>query len=940
MAKDREYLLALSRPIFQKLKTEHHITHLYFHDQHRVNILRVHQPNRFGDTIDRYTALNAEKTKILSHGIELGPMGTFTLRAVLPLWQGKRLLGYIELGEEVDQIIQDMGRIFDVDLILFIKKRYLQQADWVSGINMLKRESEWGRLPNNVVISQTSNELLQNVLSNSANFTSLKDIEITHNNQIFQGRIVNLRDRGERNVGGMIVLRNITARIQDTLNTMIMINMSALLLGLLLFYLFYLILSRTEQQLKTLFFGLQESESHLVDAQHMAHLGNWEWDLNQNALHFSDEAGNILGLTTDTLSSDYETLLDRIHPEDKESFKEFIDKVRVNEDIYELTNRIVRPDGTERKVQHHAELICDKSNEKEAYAIKGVIHDITELHNAEIRSARMGRILEHSWNEIYIFNSETLFFSEVSDGACRNLGYSVEEMRKLTPLDLKLEFTPKQFETLIGSLRRNEEQQISFETEHHRKDGSSYPVQLRLQLSRAENPPAFIAIGQDISERKRYIKELEHKALYDTLTDLPNRSLLQDRLKHALTIAHRETSTLVVAMVDVMRLREINDLLGHHNGDLILKEIAIRLQKGFRKSDTVARLGSDEFVVLLPSANLEHARTAAVKIQTLFEEPVIIEDTPLELEAAIGIAHYPEHGDTPEILLQHADIAMCVAKNEVSGLSFYNSDDDHFNVRQLKLHGEIRQAINNKELALYYQPQVDISTGKIKSVETLARWPHPTEGMISPVDFIPMVEQSGMIRPFTFWVLEEAIKQSRKWIEAGIDLTLSVNLSTRNLIDPNLADNIVSLLESHQVSPDRIVLEVTESAIMSRPEYAQKVLQRLHQMGFKLSIDDFGTGYSSLAYLKKLPISELKIDSSFVFGLVENDNDAVIVRSTIELAHNMGLYTVAEGVESKEILDMLSILNCDIAQGYCLSRPLPINELEQWLINSPYGIGN
>lgn len=935
---DRKALLARAAPIFQRLKNKYNITHFYFHDQHRVNLLRVHQPSRFGDTINRFTALEAEKTKALSHGVELGPLGTFTLRVVLPIWKGDKLLGYIELGEEVDQLIQDMERVFNIDLVVVIDKHYLHQADWTSGMAMLGRKAEWGRFPDVVVVSQTLNKLpqgLSDILSRPVGAFPAGDIEVIHNDQRYRGRILTLRDAGERTVGGLVVLRNMTARIQSTLNAVAMVSGGALLLGAFLFFLFYIILGRAERQLKGLLTGLRESQSHLTNAQHMAHLGNWEWDLGRDVLQCSDEVGRILGLEADNCPSRYEELVDFIHPTDRDDFKDFIDKVRNTGHINELVHRIVRLDGSVRVVHHRAEVVRDAVGE--ANSINATLHDITELQQAEIRSARMGRILEHSWNEIYAFDAGTLHFVEVSDGARQNLGYSMEEMRQLTPLDLKLEYTHDQFEALIGPLRQGEEQQISFETEHCRKDGSYYPVEVRLQLSQTEKRPVFIAIIQDISERKHYIEELEHKALYDALTELPNRSLLQDRLAHALKVAHRNASSLAVIIFDVVRLREINDLLGHQYGDLVLKEVARRLQRGLRETDTVARLGGDEFAMVLSAVDIKQVHLAAEKIQTQFEEPVIVEDTPLELEVAIGIALYPEHGDAPAILLQHADIAMHVAKNETSGFCIYDPEDDPFSARQLKLRGELRQAINSKTLAVYYQPKIDIQSGHVTSVEALARWPHPTDGMISPVDFIPMIEQSGLIRPFTLWVLEQAIEQSKRWSELGIDLTVAVNLSTRNLLDPSLAESIAVLLKHHQVSPDRLILEITESAVMSRPEQALKVLTHLHAMGLKLSIDDFGTGYSSLAYLKQLPVSELKIDYSFVSGITKSESDAVIVRSTIDLAHNLGLSVVAEGVEDQKILDLLAILRCDTAQGYYFSRPVPVEELESWLHSSPWG---
>ena len=564
--------------------------------------------------------------------------------------------------------------------------------------------------------------------------------------------------------------------------------------------------------------------------------------------------------------------------------------------------------------------------------VNPMIRHMVATHDLEQAVLNLGHILDHSWNEIYTFRADTFHFIEVSKIARQNLGYSMDELKQLTLLDLEPEFTHDQFEALINPLRQDNEAQIIFETTQQRKDGTQYPVEVRLHLFSLETPPVFVAIIQDISVRMHYIDKLKHKTLYDSLTELPNRFLLQERLKQALKIARREASQLAVIIIDIVRLGEINNLMGHHNGDLVLREVGSRLQNALRESDTVAHIGSDEFSIILPAVDITHIHVAAKKIGRLFEQPILIEDTPLEIEVAIGIALYPDHGDTPTILLQHADIAMLLAKYEKTVYSIYNPEDDPSSLLHLKLHGELRQALNEEMLTLYYQPKIDIKTGRITSVEALARWPHPTNGMISPIEFMPMIEQSGMVQPFTFWVLTQAIEQSKLWTKSGITLTIAVNLSTRNLLDPSLPNKIGKLLELHEVSPTCLALEITESAIMFRPKSALKTLFELHEMGIKISIDDFGTGYSSLAYLKEMPLHELKIDQSFIFGLTENSKDSVIVRSTIDLAHNLGLLVVAEGVENQDTLDYLASLNCDIAQGYYISRPMPEHELERWLL--------
>ncbi|MGD2118295.1 MAG: EAL domain-containing protein, partial [Chromatiales bacterium] len=706
--------------------------------------------------------------------------------------------------------------------------------------------------------------------------------------------------------------------------------------ALILLSFFYLLLGRTELQLQSSIRQLRENEQHLAHAQHIAHIGSWELDIKQQIMRWSDEIYEIFELNPHSSQIGFSTFTDFAHPEDRPAVEQRLANGLNQHKTCEITYRIQLQDKRIKYIRVLCEFNLDEA--AQATAASGTVHDITEQKKTEMLSARMGNIFEHSWNEIYAFDAHSLLFLDVSDGAQHNLGYSMEELRQLTPYDIKPEISREQFIAMIEPLRQGRQRTLNYETIHQRKDGSTYPVEARLQISTEQSPPVFMTIVQDITERKQYIEKLEHKTLYDDLTDLPNHFLLRDRLEHAMKVARRQATMLAVLVIDVKRLREINNLMGHFNGDLVLKEVAQRLALRLRESDTVARLSGDEFAVVLSNLNIEHVYLVAAKIQRIFEQPILVDDTPLEIEAAIGVALYPDHGDDPDILIQHADIAMHIAKNGAGGLNVYNPDDDPYSLQRLKLHGELREAISKKMLVLHYQPKIDLKTCNIISVEALSRWSHPQDGMISPVDFIPMIEQSGMIRPFTLWILEQAIMQCRRWTDAGIDLSIAVNLSTRNLLDPTLPDFIASMLAMYQVSADRLSLEITESAVMSRPESAVTLLNRLHDMGIKLSIDDFGTGYSSLTYLKKLPVQELKIDQSFIFNLNQSEDDAVIVRSTIDLAHNLGLSVVAEGVESRTILETLTTLRCDIGQGYFFSRPLPANELEDWLTTTSWGL--
>ena len=451
---------------------------------------------------------------------------------------------------------------------------------------------------------------------------------------------------------------------------------------------------------------------------------------------------------------------------------------------------------------------------------------------------------------------------------------------------------------------------------------------------------AFDQMARKIEADNQRLQEnrllLEHQALHDVLTDLPNRALIEDRLHQAILSAKRQVRSLALLIMDLDGFKEVNDTLGHHMGDLLLQQVALRLQSVLRKSDTVARLGGDEFAVLLPQADAEKAVLAARKILDALKSPFPIQAHTLDIGGSIGIALFPSHGADGTTLVRRADVAMYVAKRAHTGYAIYDSEHDQHSMAQLALSGEFGHAIESQQLEFYYQPKVDLKSGRVVNAEALVRWHHPQQGLIMPDQFIPLAERTGLIRPLTQWGLGAALQQCAVWREAGLDLGVAVNLSARNLPEPQLADNIALLLKTWDVQPGWLELEITESAIMTDPARALNILTRLDAMGVRLAIDDFGTGYSSLSYLKKLPVDTIKIDKSFVVNMASDKNDEVIVRSTIDLAHNLGLRVVAEGVERQAAWEMLKELDCDMAQGYYISQALAPLEFTAWLKDSPW----
>jgi diguanylate cyclase (GGDEF)-like protein len=423
----------------------------------------------------------------------------------------------------------------------------------------------------------------------------------------------------------------------------------------------------------------------------------------------------------------------------------------------------------------------------------------------------------------------------------------------------------------------------------------------------------------------------EHQAMHDALTGLPNRVLFSDRLNQQILSGQSDGSSLGVMMMDLNHFKEINDWLGHHYGDLLLQEIGPRLRGALRGSDTVARLGGDEFVILLPRVpGHDSACRVAEKLLQVLQRPFEIKGLALQVGASIGIAFSPADGDDVETLLQRADVAMFLAKESGRGYELYSAERDYSSDR-LALAGEMGSAIDAGEIGFYYQPITDLRTGRVVSAEGLARWIHPEHGLLSPAQFIPIAEQSGLIRPLAMTLLKAALQEQRRWRDMGLELDLAVNVSPRQLLDQHFPDDLAALLSEHNASASALTLEITESSMMADPMRSEGVLGRLHSMGVKIAIDDFGTGYSSLAHLRHLPVDAVKIDRSFVMNMSSSASDARIVRSTIDLGRNLGLAIVAEGVETEDTCDELLTLGCDRAQGYFLSRPVPPEEFVQWL---------
>ena len=480
------------------------------------------------------------------------------------------------------------------------------------------------------------------------------------------------------------------------------------------------------------------------------------------------------------------------------------------------------------------------------------------------------------------------------------------------------------------------------EKRYLRRDGEAIWAHVAATVERdgAGRPAFAITMIENITERKEAEEALRrqaeinrYQALHDNLTGLPNRTLLRERIERAIDApAEKGRERVVLMLMDLDRFKEINDSLGHHAGDAVLRQVASRLDRALGPTGTVARLGGDEFAILLSRlADRSDAVPTIEVVREVLGRPVVVQGLPITLEASVGVSVYPDDARDVETLLQHADVAMYQAKSDESGCAFYDSAADDYGSARLTLVAELRRAIAQGELVLHYQPKVQLTGQAVTSVEALVRWKHPQRGLVPPDHFIPLAQQSDLIKPLTLHVVDEALRQVRRWRDDGIELSVSVNITTRSLLDLDFPTQVGELLRRWRVESSTLEFEITESTMMADKSRIGAVLGQLEELGIRLSIDDFGTGYCSLVHLRRLPVREIKIDRSFVVNMHLDPDDAAIVRSTVELGRSLGLDVVAEGVECREAWDELVRLGCTFAQGYLLSRPLPAEELRGWL---------
>jgi len=674
--------------------------------------------------------------------------------------------------------------------------------------------------------------------------------------------------------------------------------------------------------------ALRKSEARLMEAQRIARLGNWEWNVKTGEFFWSDEVFRIYGYEPKEFVPTYDKLMELAHPDDRELVEKNIDALHEHKP-YEFEHRILRPNGEERVLHRQAKVYFD--DEGEPLRMVGTVHDITEQKEAERQLRESEERFRSAFEDAPIgvalvgLDGRRL---RVNRALCGMLGYSEEELLGKTYLE---NIHPEDRKISTYHLHQVlEEGEGSYRLERRYVHADGYAVWNLTSVSLIQDsqgdPSHLVCLHQDITERKALEKHLEHQAFHDSLTGLPNRALLLDRLGHALAGANRKGGSVAVLLVDLDDFKMVNDSLGHDAGNALLVEIAQRLKDCVRPGDTVGRMFGDEFVVVLEApAGVEEARRVAERIQEGLRTPFDVDGQEVFVSPSIGIARGETVEDQPKEVLRQADLAMYAAKNR--GKDRYEVYSPSMNTRvveRLDLDRDLRRALEREEFEVHYQPVIELSTGGIAGFEALARWRHPERGVVPAAEFIVLAEETGLIRPIGQQILEEACQQAKEWRERYPDRALltSVNLSASQF--SRQPDLIPKTLNSTGLDPDGLQLEITERVVMDDAEFSLGKLQMLKGLGVSFAIDDFGMGYSCLYYLKRMPVDHLKIDRTFIAGLVERDSgDEAIVEGTIGLAHALGLRVVAEGVETQEQLAKLKELGCDLAQGYYFTKPLP-----------------
>ncbi|MCU1718874.1 putative bifunctional diguanylate cyclase/phosphodiesterase [Pseudomonas sp. 5P_3.1_Bac2] len=677
--------------------------------------------------------------------------------------------------------------------------------------------------------------------------------------------------------------------------------------------------------------ALLRSEKRLRNALEAAEDGMWDWHLSSQILYCSQGYAALLGMTQAPPQAEADYWLQRVHPDDRENLERELNKCIANRDTapFQRSFRQLHTNGQYRLIQFRGRLLLDTKQRPER--LLGTASDVTQRRKDE-ESLRMSAVVFDTTQEGVLVTGVDKRIVHCNPAFIRITGYSMAEILGQSPSMLKSGRHDKSFYQAIWS-SVNASGTWSGEIWNRRKSGEIYPQWQCIRVIYGEHGEIthYVAVFSDISLLKRSQRELDYLAHYDPLSNLPNRLLFTERVEHALKLAHSEQRNGAVLLIDLDHFKHINESLGHDIGDLLLKDVAERLNQQLAPRMTLARLGGDEFGLLYETcSNAEQAAVQAQHLLNCLAQPYQVAGRELFVTASIGISLFPDDICDASQILRNADSALFKAKNSGrENYAFYTQELTEHARQHVELASALRYALDNQQLRVYYQPLLCLKREQVIGVEALVRWQHPTRGLVPPGEFIPIAEETGLIAAIDAWVLEQACRQMVLWRDQANGLLfVAVNVSSRLFGRGELDQRVAQVLQDTGLDPAFLELEITESAVMDNPKAAQALLERLRDLGIRLAIDDFGTGYSSLARLKRLPVHKLKLDQSFVNGLPHDHDDVAITRSVVALGHSLGLTVLAEGVEHAEQAELLKQLGCDLVQGYFYGRPVPAEHLQ------------